>query len=270
MRLEFAKYTKELLSQNSNFSLLLGDISVGLFLNNKDCLPKNTFNMGILEQSMISFACGMSRGGITPIVHTISPFIIERAFEQIKLDIHYNQCKVIMVSANGPYDYNKLGPTHHCPSDVPMLYTLSQIKIFLPVTTNDLNFCLQKAVEQNRSSYIRLTSKSLNENYFPNTIYTKSKNLDKLNIFVGEALSLNQKKINSFENWMYIIDLDSLDKNKIEKYKNIVFWEPYSYPILANQYKYILGNKYNITSFRYPNSIEDGIYDEPNFIENKF
>ena len=73
MRKEFAKITSNLLAKNDNLVILLGDISVGLFLK-QELLPNRVFNMGVLEQSMISFAAGLSRGGILPFVHTISPY----------------------------------------------------------------------------------------------------------------------------------------------------------------------------------------------------
>ena len=124
MRKNFANYLKEIISQNENILGLLGDISVGLFVDKDEKLYKNIFNLGLIEQSMISYAAGLARSGLIPFVHTISPFIVERAYEQIKLDLVYNNCKCILVSANGPFDYHKLGPTHHCSSDIPLLSLL--------------------------------------------------------------------------------------------------------------------------------------------------
>ena len=39
--------------------------------------------LGILEPSMISFAAGISSGGITPILYSITPFITEQVRKQI-------------------------------------------------------------------------------------------------------------------------------------------------------------------------------------------
>ena len=56
--------------------------------------PKRFFNMGICEQSLIGVASGMALEGLKPWVYTITPFLIERPFEQIKLDIDQQNVNV--------------------------------------------------------------------------------------------------------------------------------------------------------------------------------
>ena len=65
--------------------------------------------MGICEQSLIGVASGMALEGLKPWVYTITPFLIERPFEQIKLDIDQQKANVNLV---GFADYPTLGPTH--------------------------------------------------------------------------------------------------------------------------------------------------------------
>ena len=56
MRKVFATELRKNFLKSDKNSILLGDISVGLFLDTGDDLVPNAYNMGILEQSMISFA----------------------------------------------------------------------------------------------------------------------------------------------------------------------------------------------------------------------
>jgi len=271
LRKEFSSIVKNLISSDSSFALLLGDISVGLFLNENEELPKNIYNLGVLEQSMISFAAGLSRGGVTPFVHTISAFLIERAYEQIKLDLRYNNNKIIMVSANGPFDYNKLGPTHHSSSDVPLIELLGSINIYLPGRVEDVKQCINLAIKSTNSSYIRLNSqKNLLSEIEPGIIYKKKNNSKSLLVFVGESLNNNQTSIpNIKEDWIYIFDIESLDINKIKEYQEIIFWEPYSKPLAAYKYKKFLSNKVKLTSYIYPESIQNGIFKSPNYLKIK-
>jgi transketolase len=160
MRKTFAELSKQELQDNTNSFVLLGDISIGNFLDVNDNLPDRVFNMGIAEQAMIGFAAGLGTAGGNVIVHTIAAFLIERAFEQIKLCCGYNKNKLILISANGPYDYDKLGPTHHCPNDVTLLMTIPGMNIRIPATVEDMRECYQEALAYEGSTYIRCTSRA--------------------------------------------------------------------------------------------------------------
>ena len=112
--------------------LLLGDLGVFQARNIKKEFPNNIFNIGILEQSMISFGAGLSKGGFIPVIYSITPFITERVLEQIKLDSCYNKNNLIILSAGGTCDYWDLGPTHHSPNDIAILGSYENIAYHLP------------------------------------------------------------------------------------------------------------------------------------------
>ena len=86
MRKIFAEIVSELLSMDEKVVAILGDIGVHSFRESFIKFPDRVINIGILEQSMIGVAAGLSKGGMIPIVHSIAPFVIERPFEQIKID----------------------------------------------------------------------------------------------------------------------------------------------------------------------------------------
>tara|TARA_B110000879_G_C11176547_1_gene516234 strand:+ start:651 stop:1442 length:792 start_codon:yes stop_codon:yes gene_type:complete len=252
---------KKFLNSNKN-SILLGDISVGLFLDTGDDLVSNAYNMGILEQSMISFAAGLSSESDNVFVHTISPFIIERGYEQIKLDISYNKNKVILVSANGPFEYNKLGPTHHCSSDVPLLNLLPGIDIYLPGRDIEVIDSLDRIENSQNAAYLRLNNMAANHiEVNPNEIVHNS---DTLNIFVGETINkLDDYKKDSY---LYLYNINDFDVCDIDPFKIINIFEPYSCPILGTKIK--LNHKEKIINLKYyPKSIEEGIFNTINLIE---
>ena len=109
MRREFGKTISELATKDKKIVLLVGDIGYGIFDDFRKKHSKRFFNLGICEQSIISVAAGMSLEGYKPWVYTITPFLIERPFEQIKLDIDQQNVNVKLV---GFADYPTLGPTH--------------------------------------------------------------------------------------------------------------------------------------------------------------
>jgi len=89
MRKQFVTTIQDTMSKDDNLCLLLGDIGVFGFSKCFELYPDRTYNIGILEQSTISLASGMSKANMIPVVHTIAPFIVERAFEQLKTDFGY-------------------------------------------------------------------------------------------------------------------------------------------------------------------------------------
>ena len=58
---------------------------------------------------MVSASAGLALEGFRVWVYTITPFLIERAYEQVKLDIDQQNVNVKLV---GFSNYPTLGPTH--------------------------------------------------------------------------------------------------------------------------------------------------------------
>ena len=132
MRQAFAQTVGRELEENTLSVLLLGDIGVHAFKKSFQEFPDRVYNIGILEQSMISVGAGMSLEGLIPTIHTIAPFIVERALEQLKIDFGYQNLQGNLVTVGASIDYAALGGTHHCPGDVGILLNIPDIQIIVP------------------------------------------------------------------------------------------------------------------------------------------
>ena len=108
MRPAFGKAVSALAAKDPNIVLITGDVEQEM-KHYRANWPDRFFNMGICEQSIVSCAAGMALAGMRPIVYSITPFILERAFEQIKIDVDYNKLPVILVCYD---DYPTYGITH--------------------------------------------------------------------------------------------------------------------------------------------------------------
>ncbi len=157
MRKAFVEVAEEVIRNNENSALLLGDIGVYGFRNALNDFPNRAFNLGILEQSMIGIAAGLASEGMVPIVHTIAPFLVERSLEQLKIDFGYQKLSGNFVSVGASFDYSGLGCTHHCPADVNILRSIEGFNIFLPGSSSELKYLFNKYWNNGEINYFRLS-----------------------------------------------------------------------------------------------------------------
>lgn len=108
MRRTFGKTIVKLAEKDSRIVLLIGDVAQEMD-EFKEKFPDRFFNFGLTEQSMISIAAGMAIEGLRPVVYSLTPFLLERPFEQVKIDIDEQKLPVMLV---GNSDYPSHGPTH--------------------------------------------------------------------------------------------------------------------------------------------------------------
>ena len=109
MKKLFANWLTSAALEDDRIILVSGDYCFKMFDELKNKRPKQYLNVGVCEQSMIGFASGLALQGYIPYVYSITPFILERAFEQLKLDLGYQKQHVVCV---GYSEYPNDGPTH--------------------------------------------------------------------------------------------------------------------------------------------------------------
>lgn len=165
MRKQFVTTLEKILAEDDQAVLLLGDIGVFGFRQAFAAWPERIYNIGILEQSTIGLAAGLAMTGFIPTVHTIATFLVERAFEQLKLDFCYQGLGGNFVSVGGAYDYAALGCTHHCPGDVGILKTLPTMEIVLPGTPAEFDILFKSAYNDGQPTYYRLSERSNSQSF---------------------------------------------------------------------------------------------------------
>ena len=153
----FAKTLSDLGAVDENLVVIVGDISHGLLGDFRNSFPSRYFNIGICEPAMVGVAAGMSKIGLNPVIHTIAPFLIERAYEQIKLDFGYQKISGNFVSVGSAFDYSKLGCSHHSYADVSLISHLPNSQVFLPGSPVEFEILFQEAYKQGKINYFRLT-----------------------------------------------------------------------------------------------------------------
>ncbi len=155
MRKIFGNEITNIADKDKDVYLITGDIGYGIFDLYRSKHPNRFINLGICEQSLISFAAGMALEGLKPWVYTITPFLIERPFEQIKLDIDQQNVNVKLV---GYADYPNLGPTHQELNAKKIMSLFKNINKFFPNDEKTTIESVKKSYISKKPCFISLKS----------------------------------------------------------------------------------------------------------------
>lgn len=86
--------------------------------------PNNVFNTGIQEANMIGMACGFYLNGFKPYVHSFTPFVTRRVFDQLFVSGAYGKKSIRVIGSDAGIMATHNGGTHMCFEDVAMMRTI--------------------------------------------------------------------------------------------------------------------------------------------------
>jgi transketolase len=157
MRKQFKNTIMDLSLRDNRIVMIFGDVSVYLFNEFKEKYPDRFYNMGISENTLISVGAGLAAQQFHPFIHTIAPFITERSYEQIKLDMCYNRFGCNIVSCGASFDYAWDGATHHAYTDLAILRLLPGIEVIQPGSIKEIDILLRSQYNNGNPTYFRLS-----------------------------------------------------------------------------------------------------------------
>jgi transketolase len=155
MRKRFYELATRALDDDPRTAIVLAEIGASE-------LPRHerVFNVGIREQLMIGVAAGLALEGLRPVAHSYTPFLVERPYEQIKLDLGHQDVGAILVSTGASYDGATSGRTHQAPGDVALLSALPGWTIHVPGHPDELERVFVRALAGDDRVYIRMSEES--------------------------------------------------------------------------------------------------------------
>jgi transketolase len=239
MREQMGETIADLFERDKRLMLVLADISRAFFEGIFTKYPERAYNVGIMEQTMVSVAAGMALEGFIPILHSIAPFLVERPFEQIKDDFCYQRLQGNFISIGASYDYSTEGMTHHGMGDAQILRSLPGMQIVVPGTAREFDRLFRAGYANGAPTYYRLSS--------ANNPIEQDVSFGKMNVVkrgeqatviaIGSALSYALPAVEGMDvNVLYcttVAPFDAETLRNIDRSGSIVLVEPYYEGVLV-------------------------------------
>lgn len=117
MRNLFAIELYAAMVNDPNIWFVTADLGYGIFDAIREDFPDRFINTGAAEQCAVGIGVGLALSGKIPIVYSITPFLLWRAAETIRLYINHEQIPVKLVGSGRGDDYKHDGFSHYAGDD---------------------------------------------------------------------------------------------------------------------------------------------------------
>jgi transketolase len=157
LRDTFARTLYQVAKKKANVFIVVADISpAGSMAAFREEFPEQFINVGVAEQTMISLCAGLALRGCTPFAYTIATFSIYRPFEQVRIDLCYQNLPVTVVGIGGGVSYSTLGGTHHAQEDIAVMSAIPNMAVIAPCDPLETEAATWVCSERTGPTYLRL------------------------------------------------------------------------------------------------------------------
>lgn len=156
MRNTIARKMTKFADRGEKFIVLSADLGYSVFDKFSQQNPDKFYNAGIAENTMVGVSAGLAMGGKKVFVYSISTFLAEKCFEQIREDICYHDLPVVLIGTGAGFAYGQAGFTHWSNEDIGCLRTIPNLTILSPSDPKELAMLLDESLTYPHPIYFRV------------------------------------------------------------------------------------------------------------------
>lgn len=150
----FSKTLVEIGERDKNVVAITAAMPSGTGLDRfREHFPERYFDVGIAEQHAVTFAAGMAKKGLKPVVAIYSTFL-QRAYDQIVHDVALQELPVVFAIDRAGL-VGEDGATHHGAFDLSYLRHIPNMVVAAPKDEEELRHLLFTAISSNRPFAVR-------------------------------------------------------------------------------------------------------------------
>jgi transketolase len=145
-----------LAEKDERIYLLTADAGFTILERFIEKFPGRYLNVGIAEANLIGVGAGLALSGKTVFCYSIIPFVTMRCFEQVRIDLCYQNLPVKLVGVGEGMTYGTAGATHHAIEDIAIMRALPNMTVICPGDPCEMENAIEASLSLKGPCYIRL------------------------------------------------------------------------------------------------------------------
>lgn len=118
--------------------------------------PQRAFNVGIAESNMVSVASGLAACGKIPVVASFACFLMDNAFDQIRMSVAFPNLNVKLVGSHAGISIGEDGPSQMGIEDVALACSLPGVTVVVPSDAACTIAATKACLELDGPTYLRV------------------------------------------------------------------------------------------------------------------
>ena len=131
--------------------------------NFKSRFPERSLDVGVAEANMAGVAAGLAILGKKPFIHSFSPFVSRRIFDQIYISVAYARLPIVIVGSSPGITAGVNGGTHMSFEDFAMFRCVPEMVVFEPADWRTLECAFERIITTDKPVYMRLNGREERE-----------------------------------------------------------------------------------------------------------
>jgi transketolase len=120
-----------------------------------EAYPERFFNLGIAESNLISVASGLSAAGKTAVASSFACFLMNNAYEQIRMGVAFPNLDVKLVGSHSGISIGEDGPSQMAIEDIALATSFPNMKVLVPADEFSTRILTRAMFESPGPVYLR-------------------------------------------------------------------------------------------------------------------
>jgi len=156
MRIAFCEAVYEAAKQDPRVFSMSADVTGRQLTSFRNEFPERFFETGVAEQNLVGVAAGLALSGKIPFISTVASFISTRCYEQIKIDVCFQNLSVKVVGFCSAFSLSEWGATHHSLEDIAIMRALPNMTVIVTADRMETKKAVLATAQHEGPTYIRI------------------------------------------------------------------------------------------------------------------